>query len=66
MGCLATNTRHLGANCDGGRNALPRERMTRRKEAIRRVRDLDVGRVVNSCRVDGSMVLTLLLLSFWY
>ena len=66
MGCLATDTRRFGTEGDGGRNAPPRERMARRKDASRRGRVLDGRRVVDSCGVNGAMVLTRLLLSFWY
>ncbi len=66
MGCLATDTRRFGAEGDGGRNALPRERMARRKEASRRGRVLDGGRVVESRSVNGAMFPTRRLLSFWY
>ncbi len=66
MGCLATDTRRFGADCDGGRNALPRKRMARQKEASMRGTALDGRRVVDSRGVDGAMVLTQLLLSFWY
>ncbi len=66
MGCLATDTWRFGTEGDGGRNAPPWERMVRQKDASRRGRALDGGRVVNSRGVDGAMVLTWLLLSFWY
>ncbi len=66
MGCLVTDTWHFGAEGDGGRNALPRERMARQKEASRRGRALDGGRVIDSRGVDGAMVLTRLLMRFWY